>query len=108
MKAHPHRYETVETLIFDELRQVGLAVLPGAVCLPTGSVIELREPNRDAIVIGVRLQLTPGSIARVVVLVEDPRTEGDVIPRTVADRILHEEEIADTAPEPVIVIDPEP
>jgi hypothetical protein len=59
---------------YAESRQI--AWIDPPIWIPEGSVIELGPPNRDAIVIGVRLQLGPGDDA---VILADVREldEGD-------------------------------
>jgi len=59
-----------ETIIVDQDDRQ-LATIPGAFLWPpVGTVVELTEPNRDAIVSDVRLQLVEGE-ATVVIRVED-------------------------------------
>jgi hypothetical protein len=67
----------VETIIMVEGGQT-LAFVEGVVWPPVGSVVELGNPNRDAIVRDVRLRLFP-SKASVVVRV-DELPEGGTIP----------------------------
>jgi hypothetical protein len=64
-----------------------LAWIRGAVWIPVGSVVELAQPSRDAVVTGVRLQLLPGDRAVVLVDVDDP-APGATIPRDIAQRLL--------------------
>ena len=70
----PARYERVETLILDQLAGVELALIDAALWPRVGDVIELGNPKRDAVVMGVRLQLRGhggDQRATVVVLVQD-------------------------------------
>lgn len=55
----PPEYRVCKTYILDE-NDNHLARLAFAVWPPVGSVLELGNPNRDAIVLGVRLQLPLG------------------------------------------------
>jgi len=75
-------YTTVRTLIVDgheHSRQI--AWIEGAIWPPIGSAIELYEPNRDATVRAVRLQLSPNRSATVLIDVDDPRETGRTISR---------------------------
>jgi hypothetical protein len=68
------RYRHIETVILDQLNDRTLAVIDGAVWPSVGDVIELHNPLRDAVVLGVRLQLhqhLDGETATVLVLVQD-------------------------------------
>jgi hypothetical protein len=79
----PERYDRIETLVLDHLGHRPLAVLPGALWPRVGDVIELGNPQRDAVVIGVRLQLPQQDgerVATVVVLVQDGEP-GELIDR---------------------------
>jgi len=79
----PERYDRIETLVLDQLGHRPLAVLPGALWPRVGDVIELGNPQRDAVVIGVRLQLPQQDgerVATVVVLVQDGEP-GELIDR---------------------------
>ena len=79
----PERYDRIETLVLDQLGHRPLAVLPGVVWPRVGDVIELGNPQRDAVVLGVRLQLPQQDgdrVATVVVLVQDGEP-GELIDR---------------------------
>ena len=52
-----HRYASIRTLVFDQENQSQIAWIDGAVWPSVGSIIELGNPNRDAQVLEVRLQL---------------------------------------------------
>lgn len=52
-----HRYTRIRTLVFDQEDQTQVAWIDGPVWPNVGSVIELGNPNRDAEVLEVRLQL---------------------------------------------------
>jgi hypothetical protein len=86
----PWTYD-VHTIIFDLSRQEPIAFLNAAVWPPVGSVIELVNPDRDAVVIGVRLMLSPPGTgtraAAIVIDVEDPGERGSFVPRDVAERL---------------------
>ena len=88
------KYENVRTFIFDEnTNQV--AHLDIALWLPVGSVIELGDPNRDAVVQDVRLSLPQNShpsrsAAVIYVYTDDAGVEGKRIPRNAAERFLIE------------------
>jgi hypothetical protein len=92
----PH-YQGAQTLIFDEHHNEAVAWLDFPIWPPVGSVIELGNPNRDAVILGVRLQLpqapSPGDGgALIVVLVDDPGSAGGILPRSVGEQILSAEE----------------
>jgi hypothetical protein len=89
-------YGRYDTIVFSsEDRQV--AWLKGVAIWPSvGSVIELGNPNRDAIVTEVRLQLPqahrsgnpdPGP-ATILVIVDDPGDEGTIPRRRIGDDLL--------------------
>jgi len=82
----------VHTIIFNLAEQRQLAVLNGPLWPPIGSVIELGYPNRDCVVIGVRLMIAvPGDGGEVSVVVDvnegDPN---DFIPRAPSERLLRD------------------
>jgi hypothetical protein len=60
--------------------------IAGAVWPPVGTVIELAQPNRAAIVIGIRLAVLHDHTANVIVDVSDA-PEHAFIPRHPADRL---------------------
>jgi hypothetical protein len=68
------------TLIVDQDNEQ-LAWIDGGVWPTIGSAIELYEPNRDAIVRAVRLQLSPGQTSTILIDVHDPRDAGTTIAR---------------------------
>lgn len=87
----PPEYRTCKTYILDEndnhVARLGFALWP-----PVGSVLELGNPNRDAVVLDVRLQLPlgppPGGDAVIIVFTDDSGAEGTVVPRNAAERFL--------------------
>ena len=99
----PH-YQGLGTLVLDESRGHQIAWLDAPLWPPVGSVIELGNPNRDAVVLEVRLQLPQGvapilagpvSGALILVLVDDPIDDpggnlAKIIPRNTAERFLRE------------------
>jgi hypothetical protein len=90
-KPWEHPYTKTTTLIYNPAANEQIAWIDGAIWPPVGSVIELGDPNRDAIVIGTRLQLGPKD-DRAVILVDVRELEDwDFVPRHAADRILDEE-----------------
>jgi hypothetical protein len=81
----------VQTIIVNREDNRQILWLKQPVCLPVGSVIELGPPNRDAVVVGVRL-LAPqvaGAAAAVMLLVDEGEPS-DLLPRDAASRILRE------------------
>jgi hypothetical protein len=99
----PVRYDSIETLIFDQPNHRPLAVIDAAIWPKVGDVIELANPKRDAVVIGVRLQLAQeadGGRATVLVLVQDGEP-GDTIDREPTVESLLEP-MAECIVEPVV------
>jgi hypothetical protein len=88
-KPWEHPYTKTSTLINDVSDGLNrqIAWIDGAIWPPEGAVIELGTPNRDAVVIAVRLQLGPDDQAVILVDVQDAE-EGDTIRRHPADRML--------------------
>jgi len=78
----------VHTIIFNLAEQRQLAVLNVALWPPIGGVIELGQPNRDCVVVGVRLAIAvPGTDGEVSIIVDVNEGEpGDFIPRHPLDR----------------------
>jgi hypothetical protein len=66
-----HPYTRARTLINNLAESRQIAWIDAPIWIPEGSVIELGPPNRDAIVIGVRLQLGPGDDAVILVDVRE-------------------------------------
>lgn len=84
----PMRPDAVETVLFEPDDQRVLAVLPGAIWLAPGDVVELDDPPRDARVLSSRLQLTAGG-ARVLVVLDVPdRTEETFRGDTTTEAVL--------------------
>lgn len=87
----PPEYRTCKTYILDangnHVARLGVALWP-----PVGSVIGLGNPNRDAVVLDVRLQLALGPPASgdavIIVFTDDSGAEGTVVPRNAAERLL--------------------
>ena len=93
-------YVDVYTVVHDLGESRDLAWVRGAVWPPVGTVIEISEPERHALVVGIRLVLEPGERAIVRVDVQDPG-EGELIARDAASRL-----IAESAPTAVEVLAP--
>jgi hypothetical protein len=79
-------YREVRTVIYDLERKENLAWLACPIWPPDGAVIELSLPNKDAVVLGVRLVLPPGDVAIVRVDVSVPEKE-ESLPRHFAERL---------------------
>jgi hypothetical protein len=85
---HPYRVQTIINNL-TEHRQI--AWLDGPLWLPVGTVIELGNPNRDAVVIGCRLQIPTGTssdMATILVDVNEGAPWQDFIPRDPTSRLL--------------------
>ena len=67
----PLRPDAFETVLFEPDDKRVVAVLPGALWLSPGDVVELQDPPRDARVLSSRLQLDAG-VARVLVVLDVP------------------------------------
>ncbi len=74
----PMRPDSIETVLFEPDDQRVLAVLPGALWLSPGDVVELEDPPRDARVLSSRLQLGGGR-ARVLVVLDVPDGGDDTL-----------------------------
>ena len=85
-------YAETFTVIHDLGEGRDLAWIRGAVWPPVGTVVELAEPERHALVVGIRLVLLEGNTAVVRVDVQDPG-EGELIARDAATRVLEEEPV---------------
>lgn len=77
---------TIHTLIHDLEKNQAIEWIDGAVWPPVGTVIELAQPNRDAVVIGIRLAVLPDHTANIIVDVSDA-PPNDFIARHPADRV---------------------
>jgi hypothetical protein len=62
----------VETVIYEPDEQAVLAVVPGALWLQAGDIVELDDPPREARVLSSRLQLRAAEPARVLVVLDVP------------------------------------
>lgn len=82
-------YPDVYTVIHDLSESRDIAWVRGAVWPPVGTVIEIAEPERHALVVGIRLVLESGERAIVRVDVQDPG-EGELIARDAATRLVEE------------------
>jgi len=80
-------YAEVYTLIHDLGDARDIAWIAGAVWPPVGTVVELHQPERHALVVGIRLVLVSGKRAIVRVDVQDPG-EGELIARDAASRLV--------------------
>ena len=72
MSADPWRPTTVETVIYEPDEQAVIAVMPGALWLQAGDIVELDDPPREARVLSSRLQLRPHEPARVLIVLDVP------------------------------------
>ena len=84
----PLRPDAVETVLFEPDEQRVVAVLPAAVWLSPGDVVELDDPPRDARVLSSRLQIVAGT-ARILVVLDVPeRTEDTFRGDTTTEAVL--------------------
>jgi hypothetical protein len=68
----PFRPNAVETVIYEPDEQAVVAVVPGALWLHAGDIVELDDPPREARVLSSRLQLRTGEPARVLIVLDVP------------------------------------
>ena len=71
MTTEPLRPTTIETAFYEPDQRAVIAVLPGALWLNPGDIVELDDPPRDARVLSARLQLQ-GHEARVLIVLDVP------------------------------------
>lgn len=88
----PSEYRGCRTYVLDE-NSNHIARLDTVLWPPVGSVIELGNPNRDAVVLDVRLQLPLGGASNgggavIIVSTDDSGSEGRMISRNAAERFL--------------------
>lgn len=74
----PMRPDVVETVFLEPDQQRVLAVVPAAVWLSPGDVVEIDDPPRDALVLSSRLQLRP-DVGRVLVILDVPDGRDDAL-----------------------------
>lgn len=74
----PMRPDVVETVFLEPDHQMVLAVVPAALWLAPGDVVELDDPPRDARVLSSRLQLRDGR-TRVLVILDVPDSRDDAL-----------------------------
>ncbi len=87
-------YEDVYTVVHDLAEARDIARIRGSIWPPVGTVVELVQPERHALVVGIRLVLGPDEHAVVRVDVQDPG-EGELIARDAATRLLDTELVPD-------------
>ena len=78
MSTEPLRPTILETVLYEPDQGAVIAVLPGALWLAPGDVVELDNPSRDARVLSTRLQLQ-GNEARVLIVLDVPDDANDVL-----------------------------
>ncbi len=72
MSIDPWRPTAVETVIYEPDERAVIAVVPGAIWLTAGDIIELDDPPREARVLSSRLQLRRREPARVLIVLDVP------------------------------------
>jgi hypothetical protein len=103
MSTDPWCPTTVETVIYEPDEQAVIAVVPGALWLQPGDIVELDDPAREARVLSSRLQLRQGEPARVLIVVDVP--DAALQADTTSDTMLGAD--IDEAPEPDTDLDDE-
>jgi hypothetical protein len=103
MSTEPWRPTTVETVIYEPDEQAIIAVVPGALWLQAGDIVELDDPPREARVLSSRLQLRRRESARVLIVLDvpDAAQQGDTASETTLGAVIEE------APPPNIDLDDE-
>jgi hypothetical protein len=69
MSPEPLRPSAIETVFYEPDQRAVIAVLPGALWLTPGDIVELDDPPRDARVLSTRLQLRRNE-ARVLIVLD--------------------------------------
>ena len=72
MSIDPWRPTAVETVIYEPDERAVIAVIPGAIWLTAGDIVELDDPPREARVLSSRLQLRRREPARVLIILDVP------------------------------------
>jgi hypothetical protein len=72
VNTQPLRPDAVETVIYEPDEQAVVAVVPGALWMHAGDLVELDDPPREARVLSSRLQLRTNEPARVLVVLDVP------------------------------------
>jgi hypothetical protein len=98
MSTDPWRPTTVETLIYEPDEQAVIAVVPAALWLQPGDLVELDDPPREARVLSSRLQLRPHEPARVLIVLDVPDAvlQGDAASDTMLGADVDETPPTDT------------
>jgi hypothetical protein len=78
MTTEPLRPTILETVLYEPDRDEVIAVVPGALWLSAGDVVELDDPSRDARVLSSRLQLRR-DVARVLIVLDVPDDTADTM-----------------------------
>ena len=99
-------YREVFTLVHDLGEGRDVAWIAGAIWPPVGTVVELEEPKRAALVVAVRLVLSDTERAVIRVDVQDPG-EGELIPREAEAELVATADVPDTI-EPLVREAPPP
>jgi hypothetical protein len=78
MSPEPLRPDVLETVLYEPDQREVIAVLPGALWLTPGDIVELSDPPRDARVLSTRLQVR-GNEARVLIVLDVPDDPDDAL-----------------------------
>jgi hypothetical protein len=78
MSTDPMRPSVVETVFYEPDQRAVIAVLPGALWLTAGDIVELDDPPRAARVLSARLQLERNE-ARVLIVLDVPDDAVDAL-----------------------------
>jgi hypothetical protein len=96
MPTEPLRPTTLETVFYEPDQRAVIAVLPGALWLAPGDIVELDDPPRDARVLSARLQLR-GDTARVLIVLDVPTSPDDALRGETPTEIVLGAELEPTA-----------
>jgi hypothetical protein len=78
MTNEPLRPTILETVLYEPDQSAVIAVLPGALWLAPGDIVELDDPSRDARVLSTRLQVRHNE-ARVLIVLDVPDDGDDAL-----------------------------
>jgi len=88
----PFRRDAVETVIYEtviyEPDEQAVGVLPGALWMNAGAIVELDDPARQARVLSSRLQVRTNEPARVLVVLDVPDAALPSAPQLLSDGVL--------------------
>ena len=97
MSTEPLRPTVLETVLYEPDQRAVIAVLPGALWLDPGDIVELEDPPRDARVLSTRLQLRRDE-ARVLIVLDVPDDRDDALRGSIPTDVVLGAEIEQSLP----------